>query len=138
LQTNQLSETTQGAFNVSRDYLKEASSIIFGDKISLGDLARINPDQVAGNLIAALGKARNPMQSSIRKAAAYGLGHLGDPRCLKQLIGFLAQEDAQGVREAMVAAITAIKVAPNPAHSASERCTIIDDVYAGRRSAEWD
>lgn len=53
---------------VSRDYLKEASDVIFGNKISLTELLEVNPDQVVGNLLGVIAKARNPMQAMIRKA----------------------------------------------------------------------
>ena len=60
-----------------RDYLKEASDLIFGNKVSLGDAAETNPDQVVGNLLGVIANARNPLQAMIRKAAAYGLGQIG-------------------------------------------------------------
>jgi hypothetical protein len=61
-----------------RDYLKEASDVIFGNKVSLGEAVEVNPDQVVGNLLGAIARARNPMQTMIRKAAAYGLGQIGN------------------------------------------------------------
>src|SRR5450755_4209163 len=77
---------------VSRDYLKEASDVIFGNKISLTELLEVNPDQVVGNLLGVIAKARNPMQAMIRKAAAYGLGQVGEPRSLPQLRTFFENE----------------------------------------------
>lgn len=122
---------------MSRDYLKEASDIIFGNKVSLSEALESNPDQVVGNLLGVLAKARNPMQAMIRKAAAYGLGQIGEPRSLSQLREFFEKESADGVRDAMLASMTAIKLAPTPQHSQSERCQIIDDVYQNRRPADW-
>jgi HEAT repeat protein len=120
-----------------RDYLKEASDVIFGNKVSLGEGAEVNPDQVVGNLLGAIAKARNPMQAMIRKAAAYGLGQIGEPKSMKQLRQFFENESADGVRDAMIAAMTAIKLAPTPQHTQLERCQIIEDVYNSRRPADW-
>ena len=120
-----------------RDYLKEASDIIFGNKVSLGEAVEVNPDQVVGNLLGAIARARNPMQSMIRKAAAYGLGQIGEPKSMKQLREFFENESADGVRDAMLASMTVIKLAPAPQHTQSERCKIIDDVYHNRRPADW-
>lgn len=101
-----------------RDYLKEASDIIFGNKVSLlGEAVAVNPDQVVGNLLGAIARARNPMQSMIRKAAAYGLGQIGEPRSMKQLKEFFENESADGVKDAMIASMTAIKLAPTPTHT---------------------
>ena len=122
---------------MSRDYLKEASDIIFGNKVSLGQLAEENPDQVVGNLLAVIAKANKPMQAMVRKAAAYGLGQIGEPRSLKQLKTFFENETADGVRDAMIASMTAIKLAPTPQHTQSERCQLIDDVYHNRKPADW-
>ncbi len=120
-----------------RDYLKEASDVIFGNKISLASELEARPDQVVGNLLGVIAKARNPMQSMIRKAAAYGLGQIGEPRSMKQLREFFEHESADGVRDAMLASMTAIKLAPAPQHTQSERCKIIDDVYNNRMAADW-
>jgi HEAT repeat protein len=120
-----------------RDYLKEASDVIFGNKISLASELEAMPDQVVGNLLGVIARARNPMQSMIRKAAAYGLGQIGEPRSIKQLREFFENESADGVRDAMLASMTAIKMAPAPQHTQSERCKIIDDVYHNRKPADW-
>jgi hypothetical protein len=120
-----------------RDYLKEASDVIFGNKVSLVEAAEVNPDQVVGNLLGAIAKARNPMQAMIRKAAAYGLGQIGDPRSMKQLRQFFDSESADGVKDAMIASMTAIKLAPTPQHTQLERRQIIEDVYNNRRPPDW-
>ena len=120
-----------------RDYLKEASDVIFGNKVSLGDAAEANPDQVVGNLLGVIAKARNPMQAMIRKAAAYGLGQLGEPKSMNQFRQLFETESADGVRDAMLASMTAIKLAPRPEHTEQERCQIIEDVYKNRRPADW-
>lgn len=120
-----------------RDYLTEASDVIFGNKVNLGQGAKGNPAQVVGNLLGVIAKARNPMQAMIRKAAAYGLGQIGEPRSLTQLREFFENESADGVRDAMLASMTAIKLAPTPLHTESERCKIIDDAYHNRRPPDW-
>lgn len=122
---------------VNRDYLKEASSVIFGNKISLGEKAKQNPEAVVGNLIFVIEDAQNPIQAMIRKAAAYGLGQLGDPRSMERLRQFYEHESAPGVRDAMLAAMTAIKCAPIPEHTEEERLDIIDAVYNNRMPADW-
>ena len=120
-----------------RDYLTEASDVIFGNKINLGEAVKGSPDQAVGNLLGVIARARNPMQAMLRKAAAYGLGQIGEPKSMKQLKEFFENESAEGVREAMLASMTAIKLAPTPQHTQSERCKIIDDVYHSRRPADW-
>jgi len=120
-----------------RDYLKEASSIIFNDSVSLGSLLDSDLDGVVGNLLGVIGKARGEMQATIRKAAAYALGQIGEPRSMKQLREFYDGETAPGVRDAMRASLTAIALAPIPTYSQSQRCEIINDVYEDRRPTEW-
>ncbi len=120
-----------------RDYLSEASDIIFGNKISLAQRSEVDHHQVVGNLLGVLSKARGDTQAMIRKAAAYALGQIGEPRSMKQLREFYEIEPADGVRDAIAAAMTAIKVAPTPAYSEFERCQAIDDVYHNRRPADW-
>jgi hypothetical protein len=122
---------------MARDYLQEASDIIFGNKISLGSVAEQNPDEVVGNLLRVLANAWKPLQAMLRKAAAYGLGQVGEPRSMRQLREFFEMEPADGVRDAMLASMTAIKVVPRPQHTASERLQIIEDVYNNRRPADW-
>jgi hypothetical protein len=120
-----------------RDYLEEASDIIFGNKVPLTTLLESEPDKVIGNLLGVIKRAQGEMQAMIRKAAAFALGQIGEPKSMKQLREFYDGEDADGVKEAMVASMTAIKLAPTPIHSESERRQIIEDVYHGRRNADW-
>ena len=123
---------------MARDYLQEASSVIFKDSVSLGSLLETDPDGVVGNLLGVIAKADGMMGPTLRKAAAYALGQVGEPRSVKQLRGFYDRESAPGVRDAMRASLTAIKLAPSPTHPQSERCEIIDDVYHDRRPADWE
>lgn len=121
-----------------RDYLDVASGVLFDNKVSLTELVEADHHQVVGNLLRVIAQARNPMQAMTRKTAAYALGQIGEPRSMKQLREFYDEEPADGVREAMVASMTAIKLAPTPEHSQLERCQIIEDVYNNRRLADWD
>ena len=120
---------------MSRDYLKEASEMIYGNKVNLGDLVEQDAEEVTANLLSVLARARAPMQAMLRKAAAYGLGQIGDQKSVLPLNQFLDDEKADGVRDAMLAALTAINIAPTPNHSEAERCQIIEDVYHRRRPA---
>ena len=120
-----------------RDYLAEAEDIIFGNKVPLAKLLETEPDKVVGNLLFAIKRSPGSMKSMIRKAAAYALGQIGEPKSMSQLREFYEDEPAEGVKEAMVASMTAIKLAPTPTHSQLERRQIIEDVYNGRRSADW-
>jgi len=120
-----------------RDYLAEAQDIIFGNKVPLAQLLETEPDKVVGNLLFAIERSPGGMKAMIRKAAAYALGQIGEPKSMKQLRGYYEDEPAPGVKEAMEASMTAIKLAPTPAHSQSERRQIIEDVYNGRRKADW-
>lgn len=120
-----------------RDYIQEATSTIFGDKVPLAELVESEHDQVVGNLLNVLHQARGEMQAMTRKTAAYALGQIGEPKSMKQLREFFESEPADGVRDAMVASMTAIKLAPTPTYSQLERRQIIEDVYNGRRPADW-
>jgi hypothetical protein len=121
---------------MARDYLQEASSVIFKDAVSLASLLDSNPDGVVGNLLHVIATAQGTMGPPIRKAAAYALGQIGESRSVKQLRGFYDKERADGVRDAMRASLTAIKLAPAPGHSQMERCQIIEDVCHDRRPAD--
>lgn len=121
-----------------RDYLNVASGVLFGDKVSLAELVEVDHHQVVANLLRVIAQARDPMQAMARKTAAYALGQIGEPRSIKQLKEFYDEESADGVREAMIASMTAIKLAPTPEHSQLERRQIIEDVYNNRRLADWD
>ena len=123
---------------MSRDYLKEASSVIFKDEVSLAEIAKSDHHGVVRKLLRVIAEARNPMQAMLRKAAAYGLGQIGEPKAMKQLRAFYDDESADGVRDAMRASLTAIRLAPRPEHSESERCKIIGNVYDNRQPADWD
>jgi|ERR1043165_754776 hypothetical protein len=120
-----------------RDYLEEASSVIYGNKVSLSELVEDDHHQVVGNLLYVLEKARGEMQAMLRKAAAYALGQIGEPKSMRQLREYYEREPADGVQDAMRASMTAIKLAPTPTYSQLERRKIIEDVYKGRRPADW-
>jgi hypothetical protein len=126
-----------------RDYLEEASDVIFGNTVSLAELLESEPEMVMEGLLQAIEKAhaereRNPMHAMIRKAAVYALGQIGDPRLLEILREFYNDHrEVAGVKEAMVASMTAIKLAPTPKHSQLERRQLIEDVYNNRRPADW-
>ena len=122
---------------MSRDYLEEASSVVFGNKVSLAELVESDHHQVVGNLLYVLEKNRGEMQAMIRKAAAYALGQIGKPRSMKQLREYYDREPADGVQDAMRASMTALKLAPTRTHSQLERRKIIEDVYKSRRPADW-
>ena len=123
---------------MARDYLQEASNVIFKDSVSLGSLLDTDPDGVVGNLLRVVDTAQGLMGPTYRKAAAYALGQVGEPRSARQLRELYDQEPADGVRDAMRASLTAIKLAPTPAHSQMERRLIIEDVYHDRRLADWN
>lgn len=123
---------------MSRNYLKEASDVLYGNSVSLEELVEVNADEVVRNLLAVLAKARRPMQAMSRKAAVYGLGQIGETRSLNQLRQFFRSEEADGVRDAMLASMTAIKRAPRPLHTELERRQIIEDVYNNRMIADWN
>src|SRR5262245_18410482 len=124
--SNQIEETT-----MARDYLQEASNIIFKNNVSLSSLVETEVDGVLNNLFRVLDTAQGMMGPTLRKAAAYALGQIGDTRTLKPLQDCYLNEEAAGVKEAMVAAMTAIKLAPEGSgYSQLDRRQIIEDVYA--------
>ena len=70
---------------MARDYLREASNVIFKDSMSLGALLEADPDGVVGNLLRVVTTAQGMMGPSLRKAAVYALGQIGEPGSVKQL-----------------------------------------------------
>ena len=122
-----------------RDYIQEAASIIFNDSIPLAELVEVNRNQVIGNLLRALEFNKGLDSTMIRKAAAYVLGQIGEPATLKILREqYNRDEEAPGVKDALVASMTAIKLAPaQEGHSQLERRQIIEDVYERRRHPDW-
>lgn len=131
-------QNTEKDAAMPRDYIGEATSTIFGDKVPLAELLETEPDQVIENLLRALNYEEGLPSTMIRKGAAYALGQIGDEETLDDLRQRHEREQAPGVQEALVASMTAIKLAPAGAgHSQLERRQIIEDVYNGRRSADW-
>jgi hypothetical protein len=61
---------------MARDYLQEASSVIFKDSVSLGTLLDTDPDGVVGNLLRVVATAQGMMGPTLRNAAAYALDKL--------------------------------------------------------------
>ena len=121
-----------------RDYIREATSTIFGDKVPLAELLKTEPGQVIGNLLRALNYEEGLPSTMIRKGAAYALGQIGDEETLDDLKERYEREQAPGVKDALVASMTAINLAPaGSGHSQLERRQIIEDVYNGRRPADW-
>ena len=124
--------------SMPRDYIKEASSTIFGDKVPLAELVEADPGQAIGNLLRALNHEQGLSSTMIRKSAAYALGQVGEAATLDHLRERYENEQAAGVKEALLASMTAIKLAPAGAgHSQLDRRQIIEDVYEGRRQADW-
>jgi hypothetical protein len=122
---------------MARNYLQEASGF-FKDSVALTTLVETDPHGVVSKLLGAIAKADGMMGPTVRKAAAYALGQVGEPGSAKQLRDFCNRESVESVRIAMRASLTAIKLAPAATHSQSQRCEIIGDVYDGRRPANWE
>jgi hypothetical protein len=121
-----------------RNYLAEAADVIFGKKVPLEELAESDPMGVAGNLFRVMDEAKGVNGPMFRKAAAYAIGQLGALTTLDALRERHGSETAPGVVDAMLAAMTAIKLAAlENGHSQLERQQIIQDVYEGRRHADW-
>jgi tetratricopeptide (TPR) repeat protein len=93
-----------------RDYIEEATSTIFGDKVPLARLLETEPGQVIGNLLRALNYEEGLPSTMIRKGAAYALGQIGHEEILNDLRDRYNREQAPGVKEALVASITAINL----------------------------
>jgi hypothetical protein len=125
-----------------RNYLREATSFV--NAPGPLDVLIINQrNEVIHNLIDYLNLDADirhetgiPMGPTIRKAAAYALGQIGDVSTLNVLQNRLNIERASGVKEAIVASISAINIAPDPLHTQMERRKIIEDVYNNRRPAQ--
>jgi HEAT repeat protein len=82
-----------------RDYLEEeASSVIFRNRVSLAKLVESDHHQVVGNLLYAIEKSRGEMHAMIRKAAAYALGQIGEPKSMKQLREYYDLESARAYK----------------------------------------
>lgn len=122
---------------MSRNYLEEASSIL-KTPAPLTDLYTANPVEVIMNLLNALNYDGGMMSPMIRKAAAYALGQIGEVNTIGHLKKRHDVEPARGVKEAIVAAVSAINIAPAAdGHSQMDRCQIIGEVYQGQRPANW-
>ncbi len=135
---NEEIQNTESETAMPRDYLREASSTIFQDKVSLAELFEVEPDQAIGNLLRALNYEEGLSSAMIRKGAAYALGQIGESMTLDILKERHKRETALGVKEALVASMTAIKLAPAGAgHSQLERRQIIQNVYEGQRHPDW-
>lgn len=125
-----------------RNYLREATSFVNAPG-PLDVLIITKRSEVIHNLIDHLNLDADirhetglPMGPTIRKAAAYALGQIGDVSTLNVLQNRLNIEKASGVKEAIVASISAINIAPDPLHTQMERRKIIEDVYNNRRPAQ--
>jgi hypothetical protein len=118
-----------------RDYLKEATDFV-GAPAPLGGLLKTNRAEVIQNLLNAIHLNVNMMSTMVRKAAVYALGQIGDPSTVNALMSRLNIEQASGVKDAIVASISAINLAPDPEYSQLNRRKIIEDIYNGRRPAQ--
>jgi hypothetical protein len=127
-----------------RNYLEEATDFV-GAPAPLSELLKTNREEVIHNLVNSLNLNPNvesqgiPMGPTIRKAAAYALGQIGEPSTVNILKMRLNIEQASGVRDAIIASISAINLAPDgPDYTQIDRQRIIEDVYKGRRSAQLE
>lgn len=140
-QTVTSSKQTEQQISPPRDYLDEATGFV-GAPRPLKELLKTNRAEVIHNLVNALNLDTNiqqggiPMSPTIRKAAAYALGQIGDSSTVAALTSRLNIERASGVREAIVASISAINLAPDPEYTELDRRKIIEDVYNRRRPAQ--
>lgn len=140
-QTVNSSKQTEKQISPPRDYLDEATSFV-GAPRPLKELLKTNRAEVIHNLVNTLNLDANiqqggiPMGPTIRKEAAYALGQIGDPSTVAALTSRLNIERASGVRDAIVASISAINLAPDPEYTELDRRKIIDDVYNKRRPAQ--
>jgi tetratricopeptide (TPR) repeat protein len=134
----QNSLSSEGERPMPRDYIREATSTIFGEKVLIAELLKTEPGQVIGNLLRALNHEEGLQSAMIRKSAAYALGQIGAEETLDYLRDRHEREQASGVKEALVASMTAINLAPAGAgHSQLERRQIIENVNNGRQLADW-
>ena len=129
-----ISKETEQQVSPLRDYLEEATSFV-GAPVPLSQLLETNRVEVIQNLVNSLNwDAGNMMDPATRKAAAYALGQIGDPSIVSILTRRLSIERASGVKDAIVASISAINLAPEgPSYTQLDRRRIIEDVYKNRR-----
>lgn len=133
IQTVNSSKQVEQQVSPPRDYLEEAIGFV-GAPAPLSQLLETNRIDVIQNLVNALNQDVNMMSPSIRKAAAYALGQIGDPSTVTILSNRLNVERASGVRDAIVASISAINLAPEGSnYTQLDRRRIIEDVYNKRR-----
>ena len=137
--SNSTRASKDSADSQPRDYLLEVEDFI-GAPAPVNQLLQTNRAEVIHNLLNALNQDADirhetgmPMSPTIRKAAVYALGQIGDPSTVGALTNRLNVEQASGVRDAIVASISAINLAPDPEHTQLERRKIIEEVYKGNR-----
>lgn len=109
-----------------RDFLKEAQSV-FGSPRPLHDMLSEDKDALTATLIKFLGN-RDIYK---RKYAAFCLGQIGDTNVLDDLQSAYDSESVAGAKEAMGAALLALRSVP-PGATMEERARAVENVYEKR------
>jgi hypothetical protein len=112
-----------------RDFLKEAQSTLTAPK----PLKKMLAEDKAG-LIGALVKYLGNPDIYKRKYAAFCLGQIGDTGVLNVLQSAHDRESVAGAKEAMAAALVALRSVP-PSATEEQRAQAVENVYDGK---PWD
>lgn len=111
-----------------RDFLKEAEGWLSTPK-PLREMLEQNKSYVIEKLVELLSEG----DIYERKYAAFALGQIGEVSAIEPLENCLSVESVEGVREAIEAALVALRMVPtNKGSSELERRMVIEDVYNKR------
>ena len=122
---NQKPKTTANVEKEPRDFMRQGEGYLALAR-PIDELLKEDKNGTLNHLISLLQKGG----IYERKYAAFALGQIGEERAIKAIESCLESESVTGVREAMEAALVALRMAPaSKGHSEIERRKIIQKTY---------
>ena len=118
-------QTTANVENEPRDFMRQGEDYLELPK-PIDELLEEDRDGVINHLTNLLQKGGTYQ----KKYAAFALGQIGEEKAINVIESCLERESVTGVREAMGAALAALRMAPaSKGHSEMERRNIIQKTY---------
>ena len=122
---NKTSKTSVNEESEPRDFMRQGEGYLAISR-PIDELLEEDKDGTLNHLISLLQKGG----TYERKYAAFALGQIGEERAINAIESCLERESVTGVREAMGAALAALRMAPaSKGHSEIERRKIIQEAY---------